>query len=410
MSATVQIFFVLFILLLSSRLLGELALRLGYASLVGELLAGILLGIGVSQQVIAFPQLLEIANSDAFDFLVSLGMFFLMLLAGVELQPREMASTWHHALIVALGGMVIPLAAGYALGWVFFPESEMKNPQCLFLGVCLAITAVPVSVAALIQMGKLHTRPGRIIVSAAIFDDILGLILLAVLVAVIRTHSWPGLASLGLLMIRVVAFFAITIAIGRYVFPRVGAYLRKFSSADREFSALVAAALGYGVLAELMGMHYIIGPFVAGLFFSRGEVDAEIHESVTARVTAISSGFLAPIFFASIGLRLDIGVLFVIPLFTFSLVAAAIVTKLVGSGLPALWLGLPRREALAVGIGMSGRGAIELVIAEIAFREGLFGDPESSPEILRYLFSAVVVMAIVTTIFMPIGLKRALAP
>lgn len=408
MSTTVQIFCVLFILLLASRLLGELALRLGYASLVGELLAGILLGIGVAQHTFVFPLLLEVADSNAFDFLVNLGMFFLMLLAGVELQPREMASAWHHALVIAVAGMVVPLAAGYALGWMFFPESEMKNPQCLFLGVCLAITAVPVSVAALIQMGKLHTRPGRIIVSAAIFDDILGLVLLAVLVAVIRTHSWPDLVDLGGLLIRVVVFFVITIGTGRYVFPRVGAYLRSFASADREFSALVAAALGYGVLAEVLGMHYIIGPFVAGLFFSRGEVDTEIHESVSARVAAISSGFLAPIFFASIGLRLDIGVVYVIPLFTSLLVAAAIITKLVGSGLPALWLGLPRREALAVGIGMSGRGAIELIIAEIAFREGLFGDPESSPEILRYLFSAVIVMAIVTTLFMPIGLKRVL--
>lgn len=410
MSVTVEIFAVLFILLLSSRLLGELALRFGYASLVGELIAGILLGIGVAQNVGAFPQLLEIAESDAFDILVSLGMFFLMLLAGVELQPREMAGAWHQSLVVALVGMVVPLAAGYALGWAFIPESEMKNPQCLFLGVCLAITAVPVSVAALIQMGKLHTRPGRIIVSAAIFDDILGLVLLAVLVAVIRTHSWPDVLDLSGLIIRVVAFFVIAIAIGRYVFPRVGAYLRSFASAEREFSALIAAALGYGVLAELLGMHYIIGPFAAGLFFSRGEVDAKIYESVSARVAAISSGFLAPVFFASIGLRLDIGVIYVIPLFTFLLVTTAIVTKVVGSGLPALWMGLSRRDALAVGVGMSGRGAIELIIAEVAYREGLFGDPTSSPEILQYLYSAIVVMAIVTTLFMPIGLKRAFPP
>ena len=174
-----------------------------------------------------------------------------------------------------------------------------------------------------------------------------------------------------------------------------------------EFTSLVLAALALAILAEWLGLHFILGVFAAGLLFERRFAGRENYEEVRKRVSAVTIGFLAPIFFASIGMRLDITALATIPLFVASLIVVAFVTKLIGAGLPAYLLGLSKRESLAVGVGMSARGAVELIIADIALEAGLFSQPESP--IVANLFSAIVLVAVVTTAVMPFALRSVLA-
>jgi len=351
------------------------------------------------------PVLSDLGDDEVFQALTDLGIFFLMLLAGTELQPRELTESSKGALAVAFGGTFVPMAMGMGLGWYFLPQSELKMAQILFLAVALAVTAIPIAVKVLMDLGQLESKAGRMIVSAAVIDDVLSLLLLAVLTSVLRTGSVPDLAHIGWLTAQIAAFFAITIAIGRYGFPKASQWLKRARVEEFEFSALLIAALAFAMLAEALGLHFIMGAFIAGLFFSRGTPDPETFEDVKKKVSGITTGFLAPVFFASVGLHLSFEAFFEIPAFLALIVVVAIVGKLMGAGVTAKWFGMGFRDATVVGIGMSGRGAVELVVADVALRAGLFSMPDPPPPVVASLFSAVVVMAIATTLLMPVGLK-----
>ena len=400
-----EIFYVLLILLVITRAFGEVAVRLGQPALVGELLAGIALGAAIRFSPSSFPVMHAIPDNDVFTAITDLGIFFLMLMAGLEMRPREVAEKSKGAMFIAAGGLIIPLLVGFSLGWFFLPRSDVKLAQALFIGTALAITAVPVAAKVLMDLDKLRSTAGKMIVSAAIIDDILGLLLLAVLTAVIRTGEMPDPAGLLWLGGQIILFMAIVTAIGLYILPRLERVFHRSMSEEFEFSILLVVAFGFAVLAEALHMHFILGAFAAGLFFTKRTMDTDVFKGVQSRISGITTGFLAPVFFASIGLHLDVAAFTSIPLFLVVLIVAAVLCKLIGAGLPAYWIGLSRKDSLIVGVGMSGRGAVELIIADIALRAGLFSHPDPTPAIVANLFSAIVIMAVVTTLMTPIGLR-----
>ena len=301
-----DLLYVLLVLLLVTRLCGEIAERLRQPALVGELVAGIALGMVASRYHDALPVLAGLPDNEVFNGLTDLAIFFLMLLAGIELRPSELAEATGRAVAVALGGMALPLVLGFGLGWWFLPDSSYKLAQSLFLATALAITAVPVSVKVLMDLGQLKTPLGQTIVSAAVFDDVLSLMLLAILTAVIRTGGFPDASAVLLLIGKVLLFFLVAWVVGRYVLPRLGRLVKKTLAEEFEMSALLIAALGYSLLAEVLGMHFILGAFLAGLFFVRRTIDPKVYSSIRASLSAITMGFFAPLFFASIGLHLDV--------------------------------------------------------------------------------------------------------
>ena len=185
--------------------------------------------------------------------------------------------------------------------------------------------------------------------------------------------------------------------------------MHRSMSEEFEFSILLVVALGFAVLAEELNLHFILGAFAAGLFFTKRTMSEDMFKAVKQRTSGITTGFLAPIFFASIGLHLDLSAFSSTPLFLLILVVVAVACKLIGAGLPAYWVGLPPRDSLVVGIGMSGRGAVELIIADIALRAGLFSQPDPAPAIVANLFSSIVIMAVLTTLMTPIGLRLILS-
>lgn len=401
-----ELLVVLLVLLVVTRLFGELAIRLGQAALVGELVSGIVLGMVLHAAGGDVPILAGLSEDRVFLALTDLAVFFLMLLAGIEMHPRTLVEGSGGALIVAVGGMLVPLGLGCGLGWLFLPSSPWLVAQMMFLGTALAVTAVPVSVRVLMDLGKLDSRIGRTIVSAAIFDNALSLVLLAVLTALLRRGELPEPAQLLQLGGQMLVFFAVTVAVGVWVLPRLGDAIRRLAGPESEFTSLVAVALGYAVLAEALSMHFILGAFLAGLFFSGRVVTPGLYEDVKGKISGLTSGFLAPLFFASIGLHLDLEAVTRIPFFLVCFVSTAFLGKVVGAGGAALASGLPRREALSVGVGMSARATVELIIAEIALRAGLFDHPEPVPAVVDALFSAVVVMAVVSSVAVPLLLKQ----
>jgi Kef-type K+ transport system membrane component KefB len=400
-----EILFIILILLITARLFSELAIQFNIPALIGEVLAGVILGLIFPHLSHQFHVLGEFQHSEAFRTVIDLGIFFLMLYAGLELKPKELGKSGKSAFWIALGGMILPLLLGIGLGYAVYPESELKFGQVFFTGVALSITAVPVAIKVLLDLGTLNSKVGKSIVSAAVIDDVISLFLLAMLTAFLKTGSLPSWQGLLILAGKVLCFFAVTFGIGNYLLSQLTQIASKNTQVEEvEFSVLLIVALAFSVLAELCSLHFILGAFVAGLFFQKRKMKDSIFQSVAHKVKAINTGFLAPIFFASIGLSINLSALNNIPLFVFGLLAIATLGKVIGAGLPAKFLGMNNREALIVGSGMNARGAVELIIAQIALSAGLFETPADS-EIIQNLFSAMVIMAILTTLLTPLVLQ-----
>lgn len=397
----------LFLLFVFARLCGAAAERLGQPSSVGELSAGVVAG-GIALIVGGYvPAASVVFQSDVLEHAAEAGIFFLVLAAAIDMKPREIASHSMVSFLVAAGGVIVPLAAGTALGLAFLPQSDARTVQAVFIGVALSITAIPTTVRMLGDLGLMHSRVGQTIVAAAIFDDVLGLALLAVLTALIERGAMPEAGDLALMALQIALFFAITIAMGVHVYPRVSRHLKVLQLASAEFGIIMAVAIGYAVLAEVLGMHWIMGVFMAGLFFEPGRVGVRAYDETRIVVAGVTGGFFAPVFFASIGAAIDPGALVAAPLFVVAVIVAAFAAKLLGSGLPALAAGFAPREAVAVGAGMSSRGAVELVVIAIAVQAGLFAaPPPGEPETLEHAVpAALVMMAVVTTLCAPPVLK-----
>jgi Kef-type K+ transport system membrane component KefB len=403
-----DLFYILLILLLLTRAFGEVAVRFGQPMLAGELIAGVVLGIIVGNYDHFFPILSELSESRVFETITDLGIFFLMLLAGIEMRPKDLVASAKGASLIAAGGIVLPMLLGIGLAYALLPESDWKITQMLYLGVALSVTAVPITIATLVELGQQRSKVGTTIVSAAVFDDLISLILLAVLVSFMETGGGIELSTVLVLLGKVVLFLVVTGLVGHYVGP----YFERLTSRLRikhiEFSVLLGAALAFSVFAELLGMHFILGAYAAGLFFSKETIDETIHHDVHVQVEAVALGLFAPIFFASIGMSIDFEALTAAPLLVGLVILAAFVGKMIGAGATALAKGFSKHDALSIGIGMNARGTIELIVASVAMQAGVFSNPEPTPDIVKYLYSAVVIMAIVAAITSPIGLRAVL--
>jgi len=403
----VNILYLILVLLVVTRVFAELAERVRLPSIVGELVAGIALGIVLQLFDESLPVLRSAAQSESYTTIVDLGMFFLMLLAGILVEPLDFVKTSKSAILIAFGGMIVPVGAGVALGLAVLPDSSIKLVQSLFLGTALAITAVPVTFRIFMDFDALDSKAGKTVVAAALWDDLLSLFLLVLLIAMISNSSTVSHGSEGLfeLIGKVSVFFAVTIPVGLYLFPILGRYFKYLHIPEVDFSMLLIAALAYAVFAEMMVLHFILGAFMAGMFFHPKVVDLEVYERVEKQMSGITHGFLAPIFFVSVGPHLDFSAISQVPGFVVALIFIALASKLIGSGMPAYWLGYSKREAAIIGVGMSGRGAVELIVAGVALEAGLFLQPSPVPIIVESLFSAVVIMALVTTVLTPILLR-----
>lgn len=400
-----ELLYVLLILLLVTRACSEFAVRLNQPALVGELVGGVLIGAGVSAALGESATLAQLDSDQTFQAILDLAVFFLMLHAGIETRPRDLADASRKAAPIAVGGMIVPLSLGFGLGWWWLPDSEWKTAQSLFIGVALAITAVPVAFKVLLDLGRLRSRVGQVVMASAVIDDVLSLVLLAALTSLISTSESLSLLSVAAIVARVALFFAVSWTIGRYLLPSAGALVRRLALDHAEFSLLIIFGLALSVLAEALGMHFLIGAFAAGVLFTRNIVGNEYYEALKKHAQVLTMGFLAPVFFASIGIHLNLEALFEAPLFLVLLLAAATVGKVLGAGLAARIAGFSRRNALAIGAAMNARGAVEIIIADIALRAGLFDRPTPPPPAIEYLFSAVVIVAIVTTLASPVALR-----
>jgi len=372
--------------------MGAIFVRLGLPVMLGQLVTGLLLGPAVFNIV---------TPSEGIMFLADLGIFFAMFYAGMEMDPKELLEHIWPSLAVAVGGFVLPFVMGFFVARYFGGTVF----QALFIGIGLSVTAIAVQAVILQEMQIHKTRIGHIIMGAAIADDILSLIGLSVLLGLVKTGTVEPVGILVILL-KVSAFFAFTILAGHFVVP---IFTRKLDDYNAKgFTFAMIAALVMATAAELAGLHTVIGAFLAGQFVRKEIMHEKIYHAISDRFYGLSYGFLMPVFFASLAFHIhfkwDLSFLLLVTAITLT----AIVGKFVGCGLGALSFRYSMRESAIIGFGMNGRGAVELVIVAVVIAlsndllaQGLI----SAPLLTEDQFSALVLMAFITTLLAPLMLR-----
>lgn len=386
----------LLLILSVAWVLGSLFSRFGLPAMLGELLAGVILG----------PPLLGVVlSSDAIELLAELGIFFVMFHSGMEMDPKELLEHIWPSLGVALGGFVIP----YALGFLTAKAFGATLFQALVIGMGVSVTAIAVQMVILYSMKINRSELGHVIIGAAIADDILALVAFSTILGLAETGNISFLA-IGLILLKVTAFFALTILMGEFVVPRFTKHLTDKGGKAFTFAVVVALLMGY--CAELAGLHLVVGAFLAGQFVRREILDSRVYEVINDRFFGISYGFLVPIFFATLSFNLHFSPEPSFLIFSLVLILVAIVGKLVGCGLGATLFKYNFWESTIIGFGMNGRGAVELVVATVVLKKSqelMANGVISAPLLTADQFSALLLMAFVTTILAPVSLKWAVA-
>lgn len=380
------------VLFLAARIGGELAARIGIPLHVGELLVGMLLGPSLLGWV--WPEAFEVLfppgpeQRSLLELFSWTGIIFLIILGGLETRLGVLRSVPRAVLGGWIGGFGLPFVLGFALG-MFFPEALVPNGVdkpvfALFLATAMSISAIPVIARILMDLDLYRTRVGMVILSTAIMDDTIGWVVLAVVV---------GLASGGVdtshvawMLALTAVFLAGAFTIGRKLVRGSMRFARRLKAPYAELSVMMLLVFGAGAATQAIGVHLVLGCFVASILLGRIPPKPETQDAIRH----VGMGFFVPFFFAYTGIKVDLTTLRSSALlFAVVAVAIACLGKIVGGGLGARFGGLPRWEALAVGFGLNARGAMELVIAAIGLAAGVVTDAT---------YAIVVLIAVITTI------------
>lgn len=366
----------LLIILVGTKLAGELSIKLGQPAVLGKLIIGIILGPAVLGWVVEDHLITEIAE---------VGVILLMFIAGLETDLDELKKNWKSAMAVAVGGIIMPLICGYAGGLAF----GLDQTQSLFIGLLLCATSVSISVQTLKEMNKLSTREGTTILGAAVVDDVLVVILLAFMMSFLGGSADT---SIALVIGKKVIFFAVAIVASIFVVPPVMKWLSKLHVSESVISAALIICFAFAYGAEMLGIAAIIGSFAAGIAISQTKFKHEVEH----RIEPIAYAIFVPVFFVSVGLKVTFEGLGEHIWFILAFTVIAILTKLIGCGVGARMTGFNMKSSIGIGAGMVSRGEVALIIATTGLAGGLFDE--------QY-FTPMVIVVILTTLVTPPMLK-----
>ena len=391
MSVFLQLAFLIAVILLAAKAAGYVSVRLGQPSVLGELLVGILLGPSLLN-LLHLPFIEGEKLGETIKELGELGVLLLMFIAGLELHLDELTRNTKVSALAGIMGVLAPVLLGTGTGLLFHFGWE----AALFLGLTLGATSVSISAQTLMELKVLRTRVGLGLLGAAVFDDVLIILLLSITLAVVA----GGTSAVGILLIllRMVLFLVTSVAFGLYVLPKLVRITRGLPISQGVLSLGMVILLFYGVAAEVVGgMAAITGSFLAGLMFARCDEKERLEQGVSA----LAYGLFVPIFFVSIGLAVNIRDLEgEALLLTAVIIVIAIASKLFGSGLGARWAGFSWRESWQLGAGMVSRGEVGLIVANVGIGAGMVTGEE---------FSAIVGMVLASTIVTPPMLRALFA-
>ena len=377
-----EFLFDLALILISTKLFGLITKKVRMPQVVGALVAGVILG----------PAVLNVLSETEFiQKLAELGVIVLMFTAGLETDINQLKKTGKASFIIAVLGVIIPLAGGFFIASIFNKGNDVNTIlQNVFIGIILTATSVSITVETLKEMGKLNTRVGNAILGAAIIDDILGIIALT-----ITTSLADPSINVIIVLAKIVMFF-IFAGFAGYLFH--WAFIKLDERYQRDLRRFVIIAFVFCLLLsfcaeEFFGVADITGAFIAGLVIS----DSNRSKYLNSRFETLSYMLLSPIFFASIGIKVQLTAMTkTIFIFAILLLIVAILSKVLGCALGAKLCKYSNREAIQIGTGMISRGEVALIVANKGIAMGLM-----LPEFL----TPVVIVVVVTTIVTPILLK-----
>jgi K+:H+ antiporter len=383
-------FFALAVLLGVAKLAGELIQKLGQPSILGEISAGILLGptvLGHFQPqwyATLFPSTGPVPIT--IETVTTLGVVFFLLVAGLETRLRSIFRQGRRALLVSSFGLVFPFAIGFVAADLFphFLGAEVGVNRlvfALFLGTALSISALPVIAKILMDFDLLQTDLGAVVITSAMFDDLVGWILFGLVLSMIGSGRGLGVART---IILVLLFVVVTLTVGRWLIAKVIPFLEAHASGrGAVLSFVFALTLAAAGFAEYAGIHAIFGAFIGAI-----AIGDSLNDAIAKDIRQIVTNVFAPFFFASIGLRVDFAANFSFGLIL-GLIAIACLGKVLGASRGARLGGMDPLSAWAVGFAMNARGAMEIVLSILALRAGLIGNQ---------MFVALVVMALFTSL------------
>ena len=376
-----QILLALFIALLAAKLAAELFERIRQPAVVGEIIAGIIIG----------PTVLNLVQpTEVLAALAEIGVIFLLFTVGLETRPSDIFKVGRTATIVAVLGVVVPFVAGWGLLSLWPGHSWI---EATFLGAAMVATSVGITARVLSGMGLITAQASRVILAAAVIDDVIGLLVLAV-VSSLATGRVNYL-SIGLIAGLAIAFTLLLVVFGTRVVNRVK---RPIGNLKIDHSLLMFALVmcfGLAAVANLIGIAGIVGAFLAGVALSEATDGTKLHQQSQALTE-----FTTPFFLVAIGMKLNLAVFRSADVVMLSIVVIvlAIVTKFIGCGLGAARMG--RRRAIQVGVGMVPRGEVGIVVAQIGLALAAVSDA---------IYGVVLAMAVITTLAAPPLIKLAFA-
>ena len=403
-SEVTAMFLALGLLLASARLFGELARRFNQPAVLGEILAGILLGptvfgaLAPAWSAFLFPQ--AGGGALAIDGLMTLAITPFLLVAGLEVDLSTIWRQGRLAINVGLAGVLVPFAVGFGAAW-YLPQlmgiEAGADPLlfALFMATALSISALPVIAKTLMDLNLYRSDLGMLVVAAAVFNDLVGWIIFAVILGMLGTgpaHELSIAQTIGLTL----AFALVMLTVVRWLIHRVLPWIHAHTSwPGGVLGFALALALVAAAFTEWIGIHAIFGAFLAGIAIGDSR---HLRERTRATIEQFVSFIFAPLFFAGIGLKVNFVTEFD-PLLVLTVLVIATLGKVLGCGLAGRFSGMARREALALGFGMNARGAMEIILGLLALKYGLIGER---------LFVALVVMALVTSLMSGPLLQRVL--
>jgi Kef-type K+ transport system membrane component KefB len=398
----VDLILALLLIFVSARAAGEVMEKFHQSPMIGEVLTGIVLGPMVFGLVDPNP---ATALGASLNVVANLGVFLLVFLAGIELGREGLRQAFREkSMIVAFVEFFLPFSLGYSLGLAL----GMTFPQCLFLGTALAVTALPVSVRILMDLNLLHSRIGRAIVSVAMANDLVAFAMLGLVVQFTAIGLATPEAGMTLFIVaKLLAFIGLVFALatalkmttrlGRNSESYMETFVRKLRGQEASFAVCISTALGLGAAAELLGIHFAVGAFYGGILTTPKLLGSVQFNRVRNATSSITFGLFAPIFFAFVGLKFS--VTFDAWPLILAVTAAAFLGKLIGGILGGYVAGFRGSPLIALGVGLNARGMMELLLAQVGLATGIID---------ANLYSALVVMALTTTLCTPTLLRRLL--
>lgn len=379
------------ILIAFAKILSGIMVRFDLPEVLGELFAGVILGPFAFGSLQIGGESLVAFNEPVLVF-GEIGAILMLFVAGLEVGFAQFRALGTQSFTIGASGVLVTFfLALYVTLVVPLPPTDL--PGALIVASALTATSIPISMRTLENLGALNSTEGRLMINAAAFDDVLGLIIMSIVVSVITTGATPSPVDTILVVVRTLGLWLALLLSVVYVGSRLVTSSRRWNARGTIEIAATAICFGSAALSAALGLNPIVGAFSAGMAIAESKVLPEVKEYV-GKISLIFS----PIFFALIGARLNLWILSPISLLGVLLILAiAVVSKLVGCGVPAMLVTRSKRVGLRVGIGMISRAEVGLIIAGVGLMAGALDQD---------VYAQIVVMAIITTIVTPILLKR----